>query len=201
MRRPCSRCSLWPLEAGPSKCLAAPPPSAVVCPRCVATLVWSADLFGAHTYMDHLCQSRRVLWQKRVVSRNFVNGDRMSVSDVYRLPRLGSSFTMVTLAMPMVGFSMVHMAKCREEPSQRWGSLLCGTRERLGISLLLQPFRDDLRAAWACRPRARQIPECRNHDTHGGMAHAAHWLSCQWPGLQCRDGPYALWRRTRTSRP
>ena len=75
MRRPCSRCSLWPLEAGPSKCLAAPPPSAVVCPRCVATLVWSADLFGAHTYMDHLCQSRRVLWQKRVVSRNFVNGD------------------------------------------------------------------------------------------------------------------------------
>jgi hypothetical protein len=37
--------------------------------------------------------------------------------------------SMVTLAMPMVGFSMVHMAKFREEPSQRWGSLLCAEPE------------------------------------------------------------------------
>jgi len=79
--------------------------------------------------------------------------------------------SMVTLAMPMVGFSMVHMAKCREEPSQRWGSLLCGTRERLGISL--QPFRDYLRAAWAFRPRARPGPaRSQNAET---TTHTAAW--------------------------
>ena len=176
MRRPCSRCSLWPLEAGPSKCLAAPPPSAVVCPRCVATLVWSADLFGAHTYMDHLCQSRRVLWQKRVVSRNFVNGDRMSVSDVYRLPRLGSSFTMVTLAMPMVGFSMVHMAKCREEPSQRWGSLLCAEPENgleSAFSLLeitCAPRRLGLPTQGPPDPRMQKPRHTRRHGACGALA-------------------------------
>ena len=74
MRRPCSRCSLWPLEAGPSKCLAAPPPSAVVCfgawphwcgPRTclVHTLIWTT------------CVSLVACYGRNVVSRNFVNGD------------------------------------------------------------------------------------------------------------------------------